>query len=47
MSDTENFSVLMSVYNKESSINLRQALNSIWMDQHLRPDQIVLVKDGM
>ncbi|MDM2744849.1 MULTISPECIES: glycosyltransferase [Citrobacter] len=47
MSSAENFTVLMSVYSKELSVNLSQALKSIWIDQYLRPDQIVIVKDGM
>lgn len=40
------FSVLLSVYNKESPAFLNQALTSIYDDQTLKPDQIVLVKDG-
>lgn len=40
------FSVLMSVYAKENPIYLEQSLFSIWNQQLLKPDQIVLVKDG-
>lgn len=40
------FSVLLSLYAKESSIYLDQSLVSIWYQQTLRPEQIVLVKDG-
>jgi amylovoran biosynthesis glycosyltransferase AmsE len=40
------FSVLMSVYHKEKPEYLDLALKSIWDDQALKPDQIVLVKDG-
>jgi len=40
------FSVLMSVYCKENSSYLHQALLSIWDEQVLKPKQIVLVKDG-
>lgn len=40
-----SFSVLMSVYFKESPVFLRQALDSV-LDQSLTPGQIVLVKDG-
>lgn len=39
------FSVLMSVYHKENPDFLRLSLESVW-NQTLRPDQIVLVKDG-
>jgi len=41
-----SFSVLMSVYLKEKSQYLNEALFSIWDQQTLKPDQIVLVKDG-
>lgn len=39
------FSVLMSVYFKETVENLRLSLNSIF-EQTILPDEIVLVKDG-
>lgn len=39
------FSVLMSVYFKESADNLERALQSL-INQSLKPDEIVLVKDG-
>ena len=41
-----DFSVLMSVYYKETSDNLRIALDSI-IEQTLIPTEIVLVKDGL
>ena len=41
-----SFSVLLSVHFAENSVYLRQALTSIWDEQTLKPDQIVLVKDG-
>lgn len=41
------FSVLLAVYIKENPAYLREALSSIWDKQSLRPDQIVLVKDGV
>jgi glycosyltransferase involved in cell wall biosynthesis len=41
-----NFSVLISVYNKENPEYLKAALESIWDKQTLRPSEIVLVKDG-
>lgn len=41
-----SLSVLMSVYAKENPGNLDLALTSIWDEQSLRPEQIVLVKDG-
>ena len=39
-------SVLMSVYKNEKPEYLKQALDSIWTNQTLKPDQIVLVEDG-
>ena len=40
------FSVLLSVYNRETAKYLSSALKSIWEDQSLKPDEIVIVKDG-
>ena len=40
-----NFSVLMSVYNKENPDFLRQSLDSIF-NQTLPPSEVVLVQDG-
>ena len=40
------FSVLISAYHTEIPANLERALKSIWDDQILKPDEIVLVKDG-
>lgn len=39
-------SVLLSVFHKENPAYLHEALLSIWDAQTLKPDQIVLVKDG-
>lgn len=41
-----NFSVLLSIYKFEKSYYLFQAMESIWNLQILKPNQIVLVKDG-
>ena len=41
-----NFSVLISAYCTENPKYLDRALHSIWDDQILKPNQIVLVKDG-
>ena len=41
-----SFSVLMSVYYKEQALYLKEALDSIWLNLILKPDQIVLVEDG-
>lgn len=41
-----SFSVLVSVYKEEVPDYLNQAMSSIWDEQTLKPDQIVLVKDG-
>jgi glycosyltransferase involved in cell wall biosynthesis len=40
------FSVLLSLYRGENPDYLNRSLVSIWDEQILRPDQIVLVKDG-
>lgn len=39
-------SVLMSVYKSEKPAYLDRSLQSVWDDQTLRPDEIVLIKDG-
>ena len=39
-------SVLISVYKNEKHVSLKQAIDSIWTNQTLKPDQIVLVEDG-
>ena len=41
-----HFSVIISVYIKENPCYLDEALCSIWDQQTLKPDQIVLVEDG-
>lgn len=41
-----SISVLMSVYKSEKSSYLDKALKSIWDDQTLKPDEIILVEDG-
>jgi glycosyltransferase involved in cell wall biosynthesis len=41
-----DFSVLLSVYEKERENYLKLALNSIWNNQTLQPNEIVIVKDG-
>jgi glycosyltransferase involved in cell wall biosynthesis len=40
------FSVLLSVYKDENPAYLNKAFLSIWDEQSLKPNQIVLVKDG-
>ena len=39
-------SVLMSVYKSEQPAFMGRALQSVWTDQTLKPDQIVLIEDG-
>jgi len=39
-------SVLMSVYKSEHPAFMDRSLHSIWTDQTLKPDQIILIKDG-
>lgn len=36
----------MSIYHKENPIFFKDALNSIWNQQTLKPTEIILVKDG-
>lgn len=43
---TTPFSVLMAVYERDDPDNFRRALRSVTADQTLRPDQIVIVRDG-
>ncbi|MDY0193883.1 MAG: glycosyltransferase [Aliarcobacter butzleri] len=40
------FSVLMSVYNKEKPEYLDRAMKSIWDEQNIKPNEIILVQDG-
>ena len=40
------FSVLLSLYAKETPFYLKQCLESIWDQQTLKPTEIVLVLDG-
>lgn len=39
-------SVLMSVYRSERDIHLERSLKSVWDDQTLKPQEIVLIEDG-
>ncbi len=41
-----NFSVLMSIYHKEKPDYFDRAMQSIWYEQTVKPDEIVLVQDG-
>ena len=41
-----NFSVLISCYFRDNPQELAVALKSIWDDQTLKPQEIVIVKDG-
>ena len=40
-----SFSVLLSIYNRESPISLCQSLDSIFV-QTVSPNEVVLVEDG-
>lgn len=40
------FSVLLSIYIKEDSNHFNESFTSIWDQQSLKPNEIVLVKDG-
>ncbi|MDU6766308.1 MAG: glycosyltransferase [Gemella haemolysans] len=39
-------SVLMSIYHKEKPEYFHKAMESIWINQTLKPDEIILVQDG-
>lgn len=39
-------SVLISVYKSEKGAYLDEAINSIWQEQTLKPNEIILVEDG-
>lgn len=41
-----NFSILMSIYYKENPPYFDRAMQSIWDEQSIKPDEIVLVQDG-
>lgn len=41
-----HFSVLMSIYRKEKVEYFHRAMQSIWDDQSIKPNEIVLVQDG-
>jgi len=40
------FSVLISIYNRENSIYFHRAMQSIWDEQTLKPNEIILLQDG-
>ena len=40
------FSLLMSIYHKEKTEYFNRAMQSIWDEQAIKPDEIVLVQDG-
>ncbi len=40
------FSVLLSLYHKENPLALEQSFQSIWKDQTIQPDEVILVLDG-
>ena len=44
--DHMKFSVLMSIYHKEDAQHFDRAMHSIWDEQTIRPNEIVLVEDG-
>lgn len=41
------FTVLMSIYKNENVKHFNRAMRSIWDDQSIKPDEIVLVQDGV
>lgn len=42
----QNFSVLMSIYHKEKAEYFDRAMKSIWDEQTIKPNEIILVEDG-
>ena len=40
------FSVLMSIHYKEEVQNFNRAMQSVWDEQTVKPDEVVLVEDG-
>jgi len=40
------FSLLMSIYHKEDPAYFDRCMHSVWEEQSVRPDEIVLVQDG-
>ena len=42
----DGISVLMAVYSGDDAFLFDRALRSIWHNQHLKPDEIILVQDG-
>ena len=42
----KRFTVLISVYKRENHVFLKEAIESIYYKQTLRPNEIVIVKDG-
>jgi glycosyltransferase involved in cell wall biosynthesis len=45
--NSPKFSVLMSIYHKEDPAYFERAMQSIWDDQKIKPNEIVLVEDGL
>ena len=41
-----HFSVLLSLYHKENPLALEQCFQSMWIDQTIQPNEIILVLDG-
>ncbi|VVH61765.1 Putative glycosyltransferase [uncultured Gammaproteobacteria bacterium] len=41
------FSVLMSIYHKENPQDFDRAMRSVWDEQTIKPNEIVLVEDGV
>lgn len=46
MTNSEDFSVLMSVYRNDKPADFKEAVNSIWHRQTLKPAEFVLMVDG-
>lgn len=46
MMNNMNFSILVSLYFKENISFLNKCFESIWINQSIKPDEIVLVLDG-
>ena len=43
----QKFSVLLSVFEKDNNNHLSKCLESIWDKQSIKPNEIIIIKDGI
>lgn len=46
MLETDNISVIMAVYSNDYHMHFDRALESIWLEQSIKPTEIILIQDG-